>query len=79
MRKPSSKSPAPSIAVAPESPDPHSTPEDPASENEAQPIVSSVSVIRDEDYYWHDGNCAIRVQDRLFKVRQTTNSYCFVY
>ncbi|EKM79560.1 hypothetical protein AGABI1DRAFT_128707 [Agaricus bisporus var. burnettii JB137-S8] len=65
MRKPSSKSPAPSIAVAPES---HSIPEDPVSENETQPIVSSV--IRDEDYYWHDGNCAIRVKDRLFKLHR---------
>ncbi|KAF7768624.1 hypothetical protein Agabi119p4_7867 [Agaricus bisporus var. burnettii] len=65
---PSSESSVSSIVVVPDSSDPRPTYEDPVSESETSPIPSSV--IRDEDYYWRDGNCVIRVQDRLFKVHQ---------
>lgn len=70
---PSSESSVSSIVVVPDSSDPRPTYEDPVSESETSPTPSSV--IRDEDYYWRDGNCVIRVQDRLFKVRQATDSY----
>ncbi|EKM79561.1 hypothetical protein AGABI1DRAFT_128708 [Agaricus bisporus var. burnettii JB137-S8] len=65
---PSSESSASSMAVVPDSSDPRPTHDDLVSKSVTNPTPSSV--IRDEDYYWCDGNCVIRVQDRLFKIHR---------